>query len=256
MKRGYGQYCPLALAAELLCERWTLLIVSRLVDGCSQFNEIHRGVPRISPSLLTQRLERLEHSGLVVRSPPKKGLPRRYELTAAGRSLEPVIEQLAVWGQHWARDMIDDDLDPCFLVWSMHKRLDVSTMPTGRTTLEFEFTGAPTDCRRFWLVHENASVQMCLKDPGYEIDVKIEADLRVFIEAWRGIRDLRKEIRAKRIRLIGPAALRAAFPQWLRLSALATVPRRYPGRERSEAETQCSSTASEDARSMTVERSP
>jgi DNA-binding HxlR family transcriptional regulator len=241
MRRGYGQYCPLALAAELLCERWTLLIVSRLIDGCSQFNEIHRGVPRISPSLLAQRLDHLEHYGLVVRAPAKKGMPRKYELTPAARELEGIIEQLAVWGQHWSRDMTDDDLDPGFLVWSMHTRLDTSSMPAGRTTLEFEFTGAPEDCRRFWLVHDDGIVDMCLKDPGYDIDVKVEADLRLFIEAWRGIRDLSKEIRARRVRVIGPAALCALLPQWLRLSSLAAFPRRRPGREQRIARGRCAS---------------
>ena len=231
MRRGYGQYCPLALAAELLCERWTLLIVSRIIDGCSQFNEIHRGVPRISPSLLAQRLTHLEHSGLIVRGPPKRGTVRHYEVTPAGRALEGIIEQLAVWGQQWARDMTADDLDPGFLLWSMHMRLDTATMPAGRTTLEFEFTGAPRDCRRFWLVHDQGTVDMCLKDPGYEVDLKVESDLRLFIEAWRGIRDLRKEIQGKRIRVVGPAVLRSAFPQWLRLSALAPFTRQRSGRE-------------------------
>lgn len=232
MRRGYGQYCPLALAAELLCERWTLLIVSRLIDGCTQFNEIHRGVPRISPSLLSERLARLERAGLVVRGPAQKGRPRQYLLTPAGRELEDIIMQLAVWGQHWGRDMTDDDLDPAFLVWSMHMRLDTANMPPGRTVLEFEFAGAPKDCRRFWLVNENGTVDMCLKHPGYEIDLKVESDLRLFIEAWRGIRDLKREIQAGRIRLIGPSALRKQFPVWLRLSMLAPYPRKHGGSER------------------------
>jgi DNA-binding HxlR family transcriptional regulator len=231
MKRGYGQYCPLALAAELLCERWTLLIVSRLIDGCTHFNAIHRGVPRISLSLLSRRLSELERAGLVTRGPAKKGLPRTYSITPAGRELEPIIEQLAVWGQHWARDMRDADLDPAFLVWSMHMRLDSAQLPPGRTVLELEFSGAPRDCRRFWLVSEEGQVEMCLKHPGYDVDVRVEADLRLFIEAWRGIRDVRREIQAGRIRLFGPAALRKRFPEWLRLSALAPYPRRWPGRE-------------------------
>jgi DNA-binding HxlR family transcriptional regulator len=231
MKRGYGQYCPLALATELLCERWTLLIVSRLLDGCTHFNAIHRGIPRISPSLLSQRLAQLEHAGIVTRGPVKKGTPRIYELTEAGRDLEPIIEHLCVWGQHWARDMVRDDLDPAFLVWSMHMRLNTASLPPGRTVMEFEFSGAPRDCRRFWLVAEAGAVQMCLKHPGHEIDLRIESDLRLFIEAWRGIRDLRAEIEARSIRVLGPAHLRRQFPNWLRLSMLAPYPRRRAGRE-------------------------
>lgn len=231
MGRSYGQYCPLALAAEMLCERWTLLIVSRLIDGCCKFNEIHRGVPRISPSLLSQRLARLEREGLVVRRAANGAKARTYELTPAGRELGPIIMDLAVWGQHWARDMHSADLDPAFLAWSMHLQLDTSRMPPGRTVLEFEFSGAARDCRRFWLVNEDGKVDMCLKDPGYEATLRIHSDLRVFIEAWRGMRDLRSEIRARRIRVVGPAALCKELPGWLKLSSLAAHPRRLPGRE-------------------------
>jgi DNA-binding HxlR family transcriptional regulator len=231
MKRGYGQYCPLALAAELLCERWTLLVMSRLLDGCQHFNQIHRGVPRISPSLLSRRLGELERAGLVTRGPARKGMPRRYAVTPAGLELEPIIMQLAVWGQRWSRDMTHDDLDPGFLVWSMSRRLDAARMPAGRTVLEFEFAGAPSDCRRFWLVNENGRVEMCLKHPGFEVDLRIESDLRLFVEAWRGIRNLRGEIAARRIRVTGPSVLCRAFPGWLQLSQLAPYPRMLPGRE-------------------------
>lgn len=231
MKRGYGQYCPLSLAAELLCERWTLLVISRLIDGCAQFNEIHRGVPRISPSLLSQRLAELERAGLVVREPAAKGKPRRYAVTAAGRELEPIIMQVAVWGQRWSRDMTHDDLDPGFLVWSMHRRIDISRMPPGRTVIELEFTGAPRDCRRFWLVQEDGKVQMCLKHPGFEVDLRVLSDIRVFAEAWRGIRNLRAEIAAGRIRVSGPPRLCRKFPGWLQLSELAPFPRKRAGRE-------------------------
>jgi DNA-binding HxlR family transcriptional regulator len=232
MRRGYGQYCPLALAAEFLCERWTLLIVSRLIDGCAQFNAIHRGVPRISPSLLAQRLAELERAGIVVRGAARRGKAGEYRLTQAGRDLEPIIEQLAVWGQQWARDMRDEDLDPAFLVWSMHLQVDVERMPQRRTVLEFEFSGVPRNPRRFWLVAENGAIDMCLKDPGYEVDLKVMAEIRVFIEAWRGIRDLRAEMRAGRIRVTGHSLLRRQLPDWLRLSSLASYPRRRAGAEK------------------------
>ena len=167
MSRGYGQYCPLSLALEVLGERWTMLVVSRLIDGCQRFNEIHRGVPRMSATLLSQRLAQLEHAGILERS------GKAYLLTEAGRALEPIIMDLAVWGQHWARDMTTEDLDPGFLVWSMHTRLNTEAMPPGRTVMEFEFTGAPPDCRRFWLVNDDGVVEMCLKHPGYEVDLKV-----------------------------------------------------------------------------------
>ena len=231
MRSAYGQYCPLALAAELLCERWTLLVLSRVIDGCTHFNAIHRGVPRISPTMLVKRLRQLEHAGLIRSMPARRGTPRSYALTPAGQELGPLIDDLALWGQRWARDMRADDLDPGFLAWSMHVSLDTARMPPGRTVVAFEFTGAPRDCRRFWLVNEDGKVDMCLNDPGYEIDVRVRSDLRRFVEAWRGIRDLRAEIAARRIEILAPPRLARQFPGWLRLSQLARHGRMRPGRE-------------------------
>ncbi len=232
MSNGYGQYCPLSLAVELLCQRWTMLVVSRLLDGCSRFNEIHRGMPRMSPSLLSRRLTELEKAGILKRRRSRNGSGRKYVLTEAGQELEPLVESLAIWGHKWARDMTDQDLDPAFLVWSMHLRMDTSTMPRGRTVIEFAFRGAAADSRRFWLINRDGAVEMCLRDPELDVDLLVTSELRVFVEAWRGFRDLRKEIRAGRIRLHGPKDLCEGFPSWLRLSSLAPYPRRRPGRER------------------------
>lgn len=230
---SYGQYCPLALATELLCRRWTILVLSRLIDGCTTFNKIHEGVPRISPSLLSTRLAELEHAGIVKREKRKGSNRYSYEVTEAGRDLEDIITQMAVWGQHWARDMEMDDLDPGFLAWSMHLRMNVESMPPGRTVLRFEFSGAPSDCQRFWIINNDGKVDMCLKHPGFDTDLLIHADLRRFVETWRGFRDLRLEIRQSRIRLTGPRELKKAFPDWLMLSMFADIDRRSSGRERS-----------------------
>lgn len=229
---SYGQYCPLALAAELLCRRWTILVISRLLDGCTTFNEIHQGVPRISPSLLSTRLAELEHAGIVMKKKQKSARGHSYQLTQAGRDLDGIITDMAVWGQHWARDNDLEDLDPGFLAWSMSLRIDGDAMPRGRTVLEFEFSGAPRDFCRFWLVSNDGKIDMCLKHPGYDIDLSVRSDLRVFVEAWRGFRDLRTEIRASRIRLSGPRELKKAFPDWLMLSMFANIERKAPGRER------------------------
>ena len=232
MTRGYGQYCPLALAAELLCERWTLLVVSRLIDGCTRFNDIHRGVPRISATLLTKRLAELEHAGLILRQPLSTGRGYQYVLTDAGRELEQIIMDLAVWGQRWSRDMVTDDLDPAFLAWSMHTRLNTDAMPSGRTVIEFEFSGVDKGFARFWLINTDGKVDMCLKHPGFDVDIKVMSEIHRFVEAWRGFRKLRDEIAAGAILLEGPSKLKRAFPNWLLLSALSPFPRRRPGDER------------------------
>ncbi len=224
--KGYGQYCPLALAAEVLCERWTLLVISRVIDGCTRFNEIHRGVPKISATLLSQRSTQLEDAGLIERQPLAAGRGHRYELTEAGRELEPIIMGLAVWGQRWARDMETEDLDPAFLAWSMHTRLNVDVMPEGRTVMAFEFTGCHHGFKRFWLVVNDGHVDMCLKNPGYDVDITVSADIQRFVQAWRGYRPLREEIANGFIQVEGPVKLCKAFPDWLLLSALAEFPRK------------------------------
>ena len=223
--KGYGQYCPLALAVELLCERWTFLIVSRLLGGCRRFNEIHRGVPKISATLLTQRLGTLERAGVIYREPLESGRGFEYLLTQAGKELEPIIVSMAVWGQHWSRDMVNDDLDPAFLVWDMHLRMNAELMPEKRTVIEFDFSGIHAGLRRFWLVSEKGHIDMCLKYPGYDSDIVVRSDIRAFIECWRGICDLRAEIVRGKIKLEGPKELRQAFPDWMRLHVLAEVPR-------------------------------
>ena len=232
MNKGYGQYCPLSLAAELLGQRWMILVISRLIDGCSTFNEIHRGVPRISPSMLSQRLEELETAGLLVKEQQKGKNGYKYVLTEAGWDLEDLIMQMAVWGQHWGREMNLDDLDPAFLAWSMHTRIDTDAMPPGRTVMEFEFDGIEEGLHRFWLVNTDGVVDMCLKYPGFDTDILIKADIRRFVEAWRGFRDLREELYTGHIALEGPAELKRQFPDWLLLSALAPYRRKRTGWEK------------------------
>lgn len=232
MNKGYGQYCPLALSAELLCNRWTLLVISRVVEGCSTYNEIMDGLPRISPSMLSRRLKQLAAAGLIERREESRGGKSSYYPTPAAMDLESIIDDLATWGQRWARDNSLDDLDVAFLAWSMHLRMDVAKMPKGRTVLEFALSSKPHGVESFWLVVEDGEIDMCMKYPGYDTDLLIEADLRLFVEAWRGIRDLREEIRQGRIKLAGPGRLREQFPDWLLLSMYATIPRKAPGREK------------------------
>lgn len=225
MQHGYGQFCPVALAAELLAERWTLLVVRELLCGAQRFNEIRRGVPRLSPTLLRQRLQALELAGVLERQASARGRAGAYRLTAAGQALRPVVASVGEWGQRWARDIEPDDLDPGWLVWGMHRRLNLAAMPPGRTVLEIEFTDAPRTQRRFWLMHCAGEVQVCLKDPGYEVALRLAARVRALAEVWRGIRPLGAALAEGAISLSGAAAHRRALPQWLLLSSFAGIRR-------------------------------
>jgi len=222
---GYGQFCPVALASELLAQRWMPLVVRELCVGATRFNEIRRGIPRIRPSLLKQRLDELERAGVLQRVPDAKQEGYGYQLTEAGRELRAVVGAIGQWGQRWARDIRDDDLDPGWLVWAMHRRLDTQAMPPGRTVIALTFPDAAATERHFWLVCERQQVDVCLKPPGFEPDLTVTTSVRVLAEIWRGLRPLSAELRGGRVRVEGAVALKRAFPRWLLLSAYAPIER-------------------------------
>ncbi len=225
MSRQFGQFCPIALASETLAQKWMLLVIRELNAGATRFNEIRRGVPRISASLLKQRLPQLEHAGIVERQPAAAGGPDRYLLTIAGQELKQVLSAIGTWGQRWARGIERDDLDPGWLVWAMHRRIDTAAMPPGRTVIRIHFTDAPAHSRLFWLVCEHPVVEVCVKDPGFTVDLELVTDIRCMAEIWRGIRPLKEAMGTSRFKLEGQSDLIHAFPDWLMLSVFAGTKR-------------------------------
>jgi len=233
MTKPYGQYCPVALATEILGERWTILVVMVLADGFGRFNEIQRALPRISASTLAQRLRSLQAAGVIERRPGEQGEKWHYYLTEAGAELGEIVYSIGTWGHRWGRDLATDDLDPEHLIWSMHMRMNLEIMPDGRTTIAFEFSDQPQNKRYFWIVVNDGVADACLKHPGFDEDVRVISKLQPFTDAWRGFSSLHDEVRSGRILVKGPSKLAKAFPDWLLLSMLAREERRRPGRERS-----------------------
>jgi len=226
MDTGYGQFCPVALASETLAQRWMPLIIRELCAGATRFNEIRRGVPGIRPSLLKQRLDLLERADIV--RAVTAGGRTSYILTTAGEELRSVMGAIGAWGQRWARDIRNEDLDPGWLIWAMHRRFNLAAMPAGRTVIEIVFTDMPAHKRQFWLVHSRGVVDVCLKSPGFETDLIVSTRVRVLAEVWRGLRPLQAAIRGGEIKLTGCSAHRRAFPNWLLLSANSHIRRARP----------------------------
>ncbi len=215
----YRQYCPVARAHEILGDRWTMLIVRELIAGLGQFNEIARGLPGISRSLLTVSLRRLEDVGVIRRVP---GGPRglRYELTKAGRDLESVVVAMGAWASKWAFGMPDEDeLDAGLLLWWMQRRLNVEELPGPRTTIEFDFLAARRS--RFWFVIDRGEASVCLEDPGFDIGLVVTADLSTFYQVWLGKMTLRRAMSSGRLRIEGIPAFERAFPKWFLWSPMA-----------------------------------
>ncbi|HJU75708.1 MAG TPA: winged helix-turn-helix transcriptional regulator [Gemmatimonadaceae bacterium] len=227
--KGYGQFCPVAKAAEIFAERWTPLVLRELVCGSRLFSDLHRGVPLMSRTLLAQRLRQLENAGIVQSTAKASGRGREYFLTPAGEELRPLIDSLGEWGQRWARSQLNaNDLDPGLLMWDIHRRLNVERLPDHRVVVLFDFRGVPKAwraTRSFWLILQRSEIDICLKDPGFEVDLVVDADLAALTKVWMGDMRLGDAMRAGLVRLNGSTAVARAFPGWLALSGFAGVER-------------------------------
>jgi DNA-binding HxlR family transcriptional regulator len=219
----YGQFCPVAKAMELLDERWTLLVVRELLMGSRHFNELRRGVPRMSPALLSKRLRTLARAGVIERF--EDGNRISYVLTPAGRELLPIVESLGRWGTRWITQLGDEDLDPHLLLWDMHRNIELDAVPSGRVVLKFSFGDVPASARDWWLVIADGEVDVCDFDPGHLVSVAIETSLAVLTRVWRGDLEWRDALRSGELGVRGPAHLCRALPRWLKLSHFAAVPR-------------------------------
>jgi DNA-binding HxlR family transcriptional regulator len=220
----YGQYCPVAKAAEILGDRWTLLIVRDLLNGTCHFNALERGLPGISRGLLAERLHRLQRMGVVEKVDRGKG-PRQteYRLTKAGQELQTVIDSLLTWGARWAFDQPElNDLDPILLLWWMRNRVHVERLPKQRVVVQFDFKGAVDES--YWLVLTKEDVSVCLTDPGFDLDVLVTADLAAFYRIWLGHLDFSAALQEGLVKIEAIPALARNFPHWFAYSqAAATV---------------------------------
>jgi DNA-binding HxlR family transcriptional regulator len=222
MGSTYHQFCPVAKAMELLDERWTMLVIRELLTGSHRFNELRRGVPRMSPTLLSRRLQQLTRAGVVERRTENGEV--RYVPTPAGEELRPVVEALR-WGIRWIGEIGEEDLDPKLLLWDMHRNVDKGAVPDGRTVVWFRFPDVPADLRDWWLVITPEDTDVCDEDPGHDVAVTVNASLRGLTEVWRGDRSWTDAVRAGAVEVQGPERLRRALPRWFTLSDFAVVPR-------------------------------
>ena len=219
----YGQFCPVAKAMELLDERWTMLIVRELIAGSRTFGDLQRGVPKMSPTLLTTRLRTLARAGVIDRH--EQGKRVYYMLTPAGRELAPVVESIGRWGIRWMPELGEQDYDPHLLMWDVQRNVDVEVLPPGRTVLQFRFRDRPPGERDWWLVCTQAEVDLCDFDPGHPVTGRIDTPLTLFVRVWRGDVPWDQAFRSGELTVDGPTAVRRNLPLWLTRSDFAPVPR-------------------------------
>ena len=226
-RQSYGQYCPLSMASEILCTRWTTLVMRELLEGSEAFNEIHRGVPLMSRGLLSQRLKDLVAAGLATRTESGPGRPVAYRLTPAGQALGPVVRGLAEWGQEWIDtepSLADADTD--FLMWDIRRNVKILPDLPEPFVVQFHFPDGPEKKTLHWLVFSGGEVDLCYVDPGHEVDVYLEAGLRDMVRVWMGWTPLDRAIDEGRLLVDGAPALTTRIRDWLGLSSVSHVAKR------------------------------
>jgi len=221
----YEQFCPVAKASEVLTERWTVLVVRELLAGATRFSQLQRGLGRISPSVLTERLKSLVDHGVVERTPAESGAGVEYRLTAAGAELAPIVESIGVWGQRWVRSrMTREELDVELLMLHMERALDVDAFPQAHAVVAFVFSGVVGDKRRWWILVDDGRKELCMQAPGRSEDVRLSCSVRTLAELFVGDTTLPAAIAEGRLVTEGTQRVIRSLPRWLRPSPFAAVP--------------------------------
>lgn len=222
----HGQYCPVSFASDVLGDRWTLLIVRELIGGATRFNEIERCLPRVSRSLLAQRLRHLERLGLVDAVPLERGRGKSYGLTPAGKDLEPVLMAMGEWAVRWIiGEPRPEELDPTFIMWWMHRRMNFDELPPGRTVIRFDILDVKREV--VWIVVDAGEASICPTDPGFAPSVRVTADSMQLHRVFSGRITLEDALRDETIVLEGPRPLVRSFPRWFAWSPFYETTRRH-----------------------------
>jgi DNA-binding HxlR family transcriptional regulator len=199
-----------------------MLILREFCAGSTRFNELRKGVPRMSPTLLTKRLKELEAAGVIARVSRNGGDATEYRLTRSGEDLKQIVMSIGFWGQRWVETRVAlDNLDPDLLMWDMRRFVDPAQLSSDKCTVRFRYSDLSSAKRHYWLVIENGQADMCSIDPGFDVDLYVQTDLRTMTSIWMGVTTVSKEIRNGQLELIGPRELCGSMQEWLGLSPFA-----------------------------------
>jgi DNA-binding HxlR family transcriptional regulator len=226
----YGQFCPVAKAAEVLGERWTILIIRELLQGTSRYSDFQRALSQISPTLLTKRLNQLVECRLVARRMSGGRSHAEYFLTAAGEELRPVVLSLGEWGMKWARgEMRDDELDVQLLMHEYCRRIDAAHLPARRVIIAFVFPRLPKFAHWWIIIDGNRERELCVDNPGSPADVVVRTEVRTMVEIWAGDTVVQAARRNGRLEVSGDPGLVRDLPLWLRPGRTAHIRPRPDG---------------------------
>lgn len=227
-----GSLCPAAKAADMIGDRWTLLLMRELFMGANRYNQFQRALPRISPTVLSKRLKQMEEDGLIIKKSIAGEKATEYRLTKCGRELAPLVNYMSKWGLRWARRrMNQEDLDVGTFMWDFHRSLNTSELPDGETVFSVSFTGLNAHSK-WWLVANENVVDLCSDDPGKDVDLYISTTLPALAEIWMGDTDVHAAIKSDDLLLTGATYLVKSASDWFPKSRYSDVrPKRFVGDE-------------------------
>ena len=218
----YCQFCPVAKAAEILCEKWVILVLRELMMGSTRFGQLRRGLPRISPSILSRRLKTLEEQGVINRIKKPNDTGYEYHLSESGEELRPIVLGFGTWGHRWAKNKIaKEDLDAGFLLWDMRRRLNVEYFEDERIVIHIEFTDQNKHDRYWWMVIENGEIDLCFEDTGHDPDIIISTTLPVMTQIWLGYEKLNNMIEKRKLKMLGSKKHLKNISKWIGKSTFA-----------------------------------
>ena len=219
----YGQFCPIAKATEILGEKWTLLIIREILMGGSRFNELQRGLSLISPTMLSKRLDSLEEHGLVLKKkiPGQKGY--EYFPTKSCSELLPIIKSLGEWGMRWARsNLTEKDYDVELLMIYLKRSIQPENLVGSETVIRFRFTDIE-DFPNWWIMVKGNDVDICVNDPGRDVDVYFTSTVKTMADIWMGDTTYKKELANDNIKIVGHKALTRNISCWIPVSVFADI---------------------------------
>lgn len=212
--RTYGQYCPIARAAEILAERWTLIVLRDILNGVDTFTALADGAPGLSRTLLSTRLRELERAGVISITPNPHGRGSIYTPTTAGRDLAEVMVAIGTWGERWI-ELAPQHLDPGVVLEAWCRQyLNHETVPDERAVVRFDFPDLPKKGNQLWVIFNGANSEVCRTYPGFEEDLVVTATSKALVEWHLGHITWADALKSNDIKIAGPPRLARALPTW------------------------------------------
>ena len=220
----YGQFCPVAKATEIVGEKWTILIIRELLMGGSRFNELQRGLGLISPTILTKRLGSLEERGLVIKKRIQGQRGHEYFPTESCKELLPIIRSLGDWGMRWARkNLTQSDYDVELLMLYLQRSVNPEKLPGNETVIRFTFTDIE-DMAKWWILVEGENVDICVSDPGKDVDLYFTSTVKIMADIWMGDTNYRTALRSGELRVTGSSVMTRDISSWMSNSIFSDIP--------------------------------